>query len=70
MLAKVNTASVGSATVFQDERGVHVSIQGKNGKAWEAGLFAASKHQELPQAWEAAIHLARQIIDGNKGGAA
>lgn len=62
MKAKVCTAS-GKANMYQDETGVHLRILEATGTVWEAGFFPANNHQEAQAAWNAAISLAREIIN-------
>ncbi|OCX69884.1 hypothetical protein [Acidithiobacillus thiooxidans] len=66
MRASVNTAT-GRATIYQDEQGVHLRILETTGTIWEAGFFPAEKWDDLPQAWQSALSLAREIISPNFG---
>lgn len=62
MKASVNTAS-GKATIFQDEKGVHLRVLETTGTVWEAGFFPAESYQDVSKAWESALSLAREIIN-------
>jgi|UPI0002E4AC87 hypothetical protein len=66
MKAHVHTAT-GRANIFQDDTGVHLRVLETNGNVWEAGFFPAEKWDELPQAWQAALSLAREIISPDFG---
>lgn len=66
MKALVSTGT-GRANIYQDDQGVHLRVLEANGKIWEAGFFPAKHRDELPQAWEQALQLAREIISPHFG---
>ena len=66
MKAHVHTAT-GRANIFQDDTGVHLRVLETNGTVWEAGFFPAEKWDDLPQAWQSALSLAREIISPDFG---
>ncbi len=66
MKAAIQTGT-GRANIYQDEKGVHLRVLESNGNVWEAGFFPATTRDELPQAWEQALNLAREIISPHFG---
>jgi len=66
MKALVSTG-MGRANISQEDDGVRLRVLEANGNIWEAGFFPAKDRNELSQAWEQALQLAREIISPHFG---